>query len=59
MRLFGSSIFVLLNCFLTACTLSFTNVSTHGTADDVVDSTPTSSTDVRANPNVTLPMNAF
>lgn len=59
MRLFGSSLFLLLNCFLTACTLSFTNVSTHGTADDVVDSTPTSTTDVRAQPNLNFPATGF
>lgn len=38
---------------MTSCTLSFTNVSTHGSASDVVDSDP--SNDVKSNPTLNLP----
>lgn len=35
-------------CFLTSCTLSMSNISTHGTATDVVDE------DMKASPSTTL-----
>lgn len=34
--------------FLTSCTISFQNISTHGTAQDLVDENQTSSPDVSA-----------
>jgi len=42
-------------CFmmLDSCTLSFTNVDTHGTATDLVDETQTASPDVKT--DLTLP----
>lgn len=43
---------IMLNLFLSACTLSFTNVHTNGEATDVVDSTPTSTTDVKPSTNL-------
>ncbi len=43
---------VISSCFLTSCTLSFQNVSTHGTATDLIDenqaASPTVSTDIKA-----------
>lgn len=36
---------ILLSCMLTSCTLSFQNISTHGTATDLVDDTDTQSID--------------
>jgi hypothetical protein len=55
MKFVSTLVVLVLNYLLSACTLSFTNVSTHGVADDVVDSTPTSTTDVRPNTNLHLP----
>ncbi len=39
--------------FFTSCTLSFTNISTHGTATDLVDEEQTTSPDVK--PNISIP----
>ncbi len=41
---------------LSGCTLSFSNVSTHGTAADVVDSTPTQSNDIKPSTSLQIPM---
>lgn len=46
-------IFIMSNCF-TSCTLSFTNVMTHGQANDVVDSTPT--TDTKTDADIDVPL---
>ncbi len=43
---------ILFSLLLTACTISFQNVSTHGKADDVIDDTATPSVDA----SVTLPV---
>ncbi len=40
--------------FLTSCTISFQNISTHGTATDVLDSAQTTSPDVK--PVLTVPL---
>ena len=54
--LFGVAItiflFVAYLYFICSCTISFQNISTHGTATDVVDDNMTN--DVQANPNVSL-----
>lgn len=39
--------------FLPSCTLSFQNISTHGTATDLVDQTQSAEPDVNA--NLTIP----
>ena len=39
--------------FLTSCTLSFTNISTHGTATDLVDEEQAAKADVK--PNISIP----
>jgi len=39
---------------LSGCTLSFTNISTHGTATDLVDEEQTASPDVKS--DLTIPM---
>ena len=46
-------ILMMSSCF-TSCTLSFTNVMTHGTATDVVDSTPT--TDTKTDADIDIPL---
>lgn len=46
--------FLFLMIYMTSCTLSFTNVMTHGTATDVVDSTPTQETKVDADVDVPI-----
>ena len=45
---------IILAIILNSCTLSFQNISTHGTATDVADSDP--SNQVTANPVVDIPM---
>lgn len=47
---------VLLVIVLNSCTLSFSNVSTHGTASDVVDSEP--DTDADLSPTIEIPLKA-
>lgn len=44
---------VALGMMLAACTISFQNISTHGVADDVVDSNATSEADI--SPTISLP----
>ncbi len=41
---------------LTGCTWSFSNVSTHGVANDVVDSEPTESNDIEPNTALDIPL---
>ncbi|HXF90937.1 MAG TPA: hypothetical protein VNJ29_03305 [Candidatus Nitrosotenuis sp.] len=41
---------------LSGCTWSFTNVCTHGSASDVVDSTPTENNDIKPNTSVQIPL---
>lgn len=45
---------LLLLSFLTSCTLSFTNVDTHGSASDIVDSDPVN--DVKPATEISLPV---
>lgn len=52
MKLF--SIVMLL--LLTGCTWSFSNISTYGTASDVVDSTPTESNDIKPITRLDIPL---
>ena len=40
--------------FLCSCTISFQNVSTHGTATDLIDEAQTNTPDV--SPNIALPI---
>jgi len=40
---------------LTACTISFSNVSTHGTATDLIDEDQAADADVEVSPDVNLP----
>lgn len=49
----GVFLMFMLLSLMTSCTLSFTNVMTHGTATDVVDSTPTS--DVKTDADIKIP----
>lgn len=50
-----NKIYVLaLSVLLTGCTISFTNVDTHGTASDVVDDTMSTPTTV--SPDITVPI---
>ena len=51
----GISIAVCL--ILAGCTLSFQNISTHGTASDLVDETQETSPDV--SPNLVIPASAL
>lgn len=55
MKLLEISIILLF--FLSSCTLSFTNISTHGSATDLVDEEQTASPDVK--PNISLPIKAM
>lgn len=48
------NIFIFIFLFLTSCTYSITMVHTQGQADDVVDETQSTSTDVK--PNVNIPL---
>lgn len=48
------TIAIVLSVLLTSCTISFQNVSTHGTADDLIDEEQTTSPNVDA--SVTLPV---
>lgn len=41
---------------LTACTLSFQNIDTHGTATDLVDDTQSNTPNV--SPNISVPVSA-
>lgn len=45
---------IVLSVLLTSCTISFQNVSTHGTADDLIDEEQTASPNVDA--SVSLPV---
>lgn len=47
-------IFVFLLAYLTACTISFQNISTHGTATDLVDETQSPTNDIK--PNLVIPI---
>ncbi len=47
-------VFAALSMILTACTISFQNISTHGMASDLVDESQEATGDVK--PNVQLPM---
>lgn len=46
-----------LSLILTSCTLSFQNISTHGTTSEVADSDP--SNELSASPNIELPLKAL
>lgn len=58
-RVIASVIFIMLTTigifFLFGCTLCFQNVSTHGTADDLIDEVQTPNNDVR--PKIQIPLN--
>lgn len=41
-------------CMLTSCTMSLTNITTEGKADDVADVAQTASPDVKADVNASL-----
>jgi hypothetical protein len=43
--------------FLTGCTISFQNISTHGTATDLVDQNQDATADVK--PVITVPLKAI
>ena len=45
---------LLITLGLSSCTISFTNISTHGTANDLVDEEQVPSTSV--SPNLTIPL---
>lgn len=47
----------LLTLVASGCTISMINTSTHGTATDVVDSTPT--TETKTDADVSLPVKAI
>ena len=47
-------LFAAVTFFLSGCTLSFTNVSTHGTASDVVDDTQSAEPNIA--PTLTVPL---
>ena len=48
----------LLGClFITSCTISFQNISTHGTASDLVDEHQTATPDFEA--DLTVPVSAI
>jgi hypothetical protein len=49
--------FIFLTLFLQGCTVSLSLVNTHGTASDVVDSTPT--TETKTDANVSIPVKAI
>ncbi len=53
------TIFFLLVCavMLSSCTLSFQNISTHGTATDLVDQDQGATADVE--PNIEIPVKAL
>lgn len=51
MKLFSIVMLVL----LTGCTWSFSNVSTYGTASDVVDSYPTETNDIKPDTSLDIP----
>lgn len=42
---------------LLGCTISFQNISTHGTATDLVDETQTPTNDIR--PNIVIPLHGM
>ncbi len=44
----------LLSLVFTSCTISFQNISTHGTANDLVDEAQTASPDIK--PVITVPL---
>lgn len=44
----------LIGLMLVSCTLSFQNISTHGTATDLVDETQSPTNDVK--PNLVIPL---
>lgn len=46
---------ILMLALLTSCTLSFSNVDTHGQSEDVVDSTPTESNDIKPQTTLDIP----
>jgi hypothetical protein len=49
-------ILIPLMVFFSSCTISMINTSTHGSASDVVDSTPT--TETKTDADVSLPIKA-
>ncbi len=51
------SLFVILSFLLYSCTLSFQNISTHGTATDLVDENQSPQNDI--SPTITAPMGAL
>ncbi len=51
------SLFVILSFLLCSCTLSFQNISTHGTATDLVDENLSPKNDI--SPTITAPMGAL
>jgi hypothetical protein len=50
-------LFVILSFLLSSCTLSFQNISTHGTATDLVDENQSPQNDI--SPTITAPMGAL
>lgn len=49
---------ILLVPVVTCCTLSVIQTDTHGTASDVVDSTPSTTADVKPDVDLSIPMAA-
>lgn len=47
---------ILLVPVITCCTLSVIQTDTHGTATDVVDSTPSTTADVKPDVDLSIPM---
>ncbi len=47
-------IFAALSMLLTACSISFQNISTHGMATDLVDENLSATADVKPNLNIPL-----
>lgn len=48
-------IFIFIIFSLTSCTISFQNISTHGTATDLVDQDQSPTNDIK--PNLVIPVN--
>jgi len=55
---FITALFIVLASFifLLSCTISIIQTDTHGTAEDVVDSTPTTTTETDADLSIPIPI---
>lgn len=53
--IFMAGVFLFFSALFHSCTISFQNISTHGTATDLVDEQQSPTNDVK--PNLVIPLN--